>query len=84
MKDAGVEFYDVSDNAAEWEATTEPVLQQWINDAERAGHPAQRVVDDFETAIERNQFRDETSNKPSAAASSDAASTNADSEEGAN
>ncbi|QFQ01664.1 C4-dicarboxylate-binding periplasmic protein precursor [Corynebacterium urogenitale] len=84
MKDAGVEFYDVSDNAAEWEATTEPVLQQWINDAERAGHPAQRVVDDFETAIERNQFRDETSNKPSATASSDAASTNADSEEGAN
>ena len=83
MKEAGVEFYDVTENSDEWRATTEPVLQQWISDAERKGHPAQRVVDDFESAIERNQFRDETSDRQSAA-TSDSTGPAADSQEGAN
>lgn len=59
MKDAGVRFYDVTDGetAKEWENISQPVLNKWIEVAESKGHPAQRVVDDFEDALKRHADR---------------------------
>ncbi|CAM2941852.1 TRAP transporter substrate-binding protein DctP [Corynebacterium jeikeium] len=59
MKDAGVHFYDVTDGetAKEWENISQPVLNKWIEVAESKGHPAQRVVDDFEDALKRHADR---------------------------
>lgn len=52
-------FYDVTDGetAKEWENISQPVLDKWIEVAESKGHPAQRVVDDFEDALKRHADR---------------------------
>jgi len=62
MKDAGVQFYDVTEgqNAKEWQNISQPVLDKWIEVAESKGHPAQRVVDDFKAALKRHAHRAET------------------------
>lgn len=57
MREGGVTFHDVSDNSAEWEATATPVRESFLRDAESRGLPAQQVIDDYEAALARNQFR---------------------------
>lgn len=60
MKKAGVRFHDVSANRGEWEKTSTPVLQHWIEDAEKVGLPASAVVREFQSALEHHAHRSES------------------------
>ncbi|WP_139024560.1 TRAP transporter substrate-binding protein DctP [Corynebacterium nuruki] len=53
MEDAGVEFEDVSANAAEWEKLVDPVRQGWVDAGEKLDLPTQDVLDEFTAAVDR-------------------------------
>lgn len=61
MREGGVKFHDVSANSAEWEATAAPVRESFLRDAESRGLPAHQVIDNYEAALKRNQFRAQNS-----------------------
>lgn len=54
MREQGVQVSPVSaaDRAA-WDALAEPVRRQWVADLERSGHPATRVLQEFEESLAR-------------------------------
>jgi TRAP-type C4-dicarboxylate transport system substrate-binding protein len=57
MADDGVTLHDVSGDAATWRRVTDPVQDEWVDTAEKAGLPARQTLKDFRAAMERNSHR---------------------------
>lgn len=57
MKDSGVTFHDASKHREKWEALNEPVLESWVEAGESQGLPAQKVMDEWEKALDRHKDR---------------------------
>jgi TRAP-type C4-dicarboxylate transport system substrate-binding protein len=57
MADDGVTLHDVSGDRDTWRRVTDPVQDEWVDTAEKAGLPARQTLEDFKAAMERNSHR---------------------------